>query len=93
MKRAPLAALLALVVVMAVVSSIQAEEAAQTSAQKASAKTEAYRAWLLKNGARMDNLEFSRVAGHGTTVVPPTDLKVRAHKEHFLVGHYLCSLF
>lgn len=69
--------LLGLFAVLVALALADGEETKADSASKANTKIDAYRAWLLENGARMDNLEFTRVARHGITVSPPEDLKVR----------------
>ena len=62
---------------MVVLALADTEQTASDATSKANQKMDAYRNWLLENGARMDNLEFTRVARYGITVSPPKDLKVR----------------
>lgn len=81
--------LLGLFAVLVALALADGEKEATDSASKSNTKIDAYRTWLLENGARMDNLEFTKVARHGITVSPPQDLKVR----RLLDWTFLCSLY
>lgn len=57
----------------------ESSSSSSDSSSKTLSKLELYQQWLLQNGAQLDNIKFTKLKGHGTTVVTTSELGVRIH--------------